>query len=125
LQVLRSAAPSAAIMVLGPPDSARHTHKGFKGHTTCGDPKWEEPSRLSLVRTVQRDVAAHDNLFFWDWQAAMGGACSMNRWATQRPPMAAPDHVHLLQPGYRATADVLFQVLMENYEKYKALRPTS
>ena len=125
LSILRASAPSAAIVVLGPPDSAKHTHKGFKGHTTCGDPKWDEPRRLSLVRTVQRDIAAREHLFFWDWQAAMGGACSMNRWATQRPPMAAADHVHLLQPGYRATADVLFQVLMDSYDKYKVLRPTS
>jgi len=125
LQLLRSAAPSAAIVVLGPPDSARHTRKGFKGHTNCGDPKWDEPSGLSVVRTVQRDVAARDNLFFWDWQAAMGGACSMNRWAAQRPPMAAPDHVHMLRPGYRASADVLFQALMDGYSQYKALRPTS
>ena len=125
LRMLRSAAPSAAIVVLGPPDSAKRTHKGFQGHTTCGDPHWEQPPRLALVRDIQREVAARENLFFWDWQAAMGGACSIGRWATTRPPMAAPDHVHLLRPGYQATADVLFQVLMEGYETYKALRPQS
>ena len=125
LRLLRIAAPTAAIVVLGPPDSAKHTQKGFKGHTTCGDPKWNEPPRLSLVRTVQRDVASRENLFFWDWQAAMGGACSMNRWAAQRPPMAGADHVHMLRPGYRASADLLFRALMDGYAKFKALRPNA
>jgi lysophospholipase L1-like esterase len=125
LRMLRAAAPSAGIVVLGPPDSAKRTHKGFEGHTTCGDPHWEQSPRLALVLDIQREVAARENLFFWDWQAAMGGACSINRWATTRPPMAAADHVHLLRSGYQATADVLFQALMEGYEKYKAMRPQS
>lgn len=125
LRMLRSAAPSAAIAVLGPPDSEKHTGGGFKGHTLCGDPHWTEPPRVALVRDVQREVATRENLFFWDWQSAMGGACSMHRWAAEHPPMAARDHVHLLQQGYQATADVLFQVLMEGYERYKALLPTS
>lgn len=125
VRVLREAAPSAAIVVLGPPDSAKHTPKGFKGRTKCGDPNWDEPRPLSAVRDAQQDVATRAQLFFWDWQAAMGGACSMNRWAADKPPMAAADHVHLLRPGYRATAEALFQVLMDGYDRYKALRPTS
>ena len=125
LRLLHSAAPAAAIVVLGPPDSAKHTAKNFKGRTTCGDPKWEEPPRLSLVRDIQRGVASRENLVFWDWQAAMGGACAMNRWAGMYPPMAGADHVHLLRPGYQATADALFQMLMDGYDKYRALRPQS
>ena len=125
VRVLRMAAPSAAIVVLGPPDSAKHTARGFKGHTQCGDPRWDEPKPLSIVRDVQRAVASGEKLFFWDWQAAMGGACSANRWADEHPPKMAPDHVHMLRPGYRATADALFQVLMDGYETYKALRPIS
>jgi lysophospholipase L1-like esterase len=125
LRILREAAPSAAIVVLGPPDSAKHTARGFKGRTQCGDPRWDEPRPLSVVRDVQREVAAREKLFFWDWQAAMGGACSANRWAAEHPPRMAADHVHLLRPGYRATAEALFQVLMDGYEAYKALRPTS
>ena len=125
VRILREAAPLAAIVVLGPPDSAKHTPKGFKGRTKCGDPRWDEPKPLSAIRDVQQDVAARLQIFFWDWQAAMGGACSMNRWAAEKPPMAASDHVHLLRPGYRATAEALFQVLMDGYERYKTLRPSS
>ena len=125
LHILRAAAPSAAIVILGPPDSAKHTARGFKGRTACGDPRWDEPRPLSVVRDVQRDVAAQQHLVFWDWQAAMGGACSANRWAAEHPPKMATDRVHMLRTGYRATADALFQVLMDGYETFKALRPTS
>ncbi len=125
LNILRSAAPSAAIVVLGPPDSAKHTPRGYKGRTTCGDPRWDEPRPLSAVRDAQQDVAARAQVFFWDWQAAMGGACGMNRWAAEKPPMAAADHVHLLRSGYQITADALFRVLMEGYDRYRALRPST
>ena len=125
LQMLRSAAPAAAIVVVGPPDSEKHTGRHFKGHTPCGDPRWSQPPHVAMVRGIQREIASREHLFFWDWQAAMGGPCTIGRWAAMHPPMAARDHVHMLQPGYRATADVLFQVLMDGYEEYKSLRPAS
>lgn len=125
LRLLRESAPTAAIVILGPPDGARHTKRGFKGRTACGDPRWDEPRGLAIVRNVQRAVAAEQKLFFWDWQAAMGGACSMNRWAAAHPPLAGADHVHLLRSGYRATAEALFQTLMDGFAAYKALRPVS
>jgi lysophospholipase L1-like esterase len=125
IHMLRAAAPAAGIVVLGPPDSEKATPKHFKGRTTCGDSRWEEPPRLALVRSIQQQVAAREGLFFWDWQAAMGGPCTIGRWAAMHPPMAARDHVHLLQPGYRATADILFQALMDGYNKFRALRPAT
>jgi hypothetical protein len=33
--------------------------------------------------------------------------------------MAAADHVHLLTPGYRATADKLFDEIMQDYDRYR------
>jgi hypothetical protein len=69
---------------------------------------------------VQRSVAARENAYFWDWRAAMGGACSMLHWAETK--FAAPDHVHLFAPGYQATADELFRVIMDGYQRYRALR---
>ena len=49
----------------------------------------------------------------------------MLRWATTQPPMAAPDRVHLFAPGYQATAEALFRVIMDGYERYRALRPAA
>jgi lysophospholipase L1-like esterase len=106
-------------LVLGPPDGARHVARRTGNPGVCGDPNWQQPPRLDAVRAAQRTVAARENAFFWDWSAAMGGRCSMLRWAGTDPPFAAPDHVHLYAPGYQATADVLFQTLMAAYARYR------
>jgi len=125
LRDLHAAVPGAALLVLGPPDGNRHRRKGSVEPAACGDPNWVEPPRLDAIREVQRSVAARENAYFWDWRAAMGGACSMLRWAATQPPFAAPDHVHLFAPGYQATAEQLFRAIMDGYERYKALRPAA
>jgi lysophospholipase L1-like esterase len=125
LRALHAAAPAAALLVLGPPDGYRHRRKGSTAAPACGDPNWTEPPNLSPIREVQRRVAAREGAYFWDWQAAMGGPCSMLRWAATSPPMAAPDHVHLFAPGYQATADALFRTIMDGFERYRALRANS
>ncbi len=109
LRALHAAAPGAALLVLGPPDGYRRRRKGSAAPPACDDANWTEPPNLSPVREAQRAAAARENAYFWDWQAAMGGPCSMLRWAATSPPMAAPDHVHLFAPGYQATADALFR----------------
>jgi lysophospholipase L1-like esterase len=123
LRDLHAAVPGAALLVLGPPDGDRRVRKGTVASSDCGDPNWSEPPKLDAIREVERTVAARENAYFWDWRAAMGGPCSMLRWATTVPPLAAPDHVHLFAPGYQATAEMLFRAIMDGYERYRALRP--
>jgi lysophospholipase L1-like esterase len=125
LRDLHAAAPGAALLVLGPPDGDRRIPKGAGGPSACGDPNWTQPPNLDAIRDVQRSVAARENAYFWDWRAAMGGPCSMLRWAAAQPPLAAPDHVHLFAPGYQATADELFRAIMDGYERYRALSPAT
>jgi lysophospholipase L1-like esterase len=125
LRELHADAPGATLLVLGPPDGDRHRRKGSLEPPACGDPNWTEPPRLAAVRAVQRQVAAQQGAYFWDWQAAMGGACSMLNWAATVPPYAAPDHVHLYAPGYQATAEILFRTIMEGYDRYRTLRLSS
>jgi lysophospholipase L1-like esterase len=125
LRDLHAAVPGAALLVLGPPDGDRHRRKGSDEPPACGDMNWAEPPRLAAIRDVERTVAARENAYFWDWRAAMGGQCSMLRWAATSPPLAAPDHVHLFAPGYQLTAEALFRAIMEGYERYRALRPAA
>jgi lysophospholipase L1-like esterase len=125
LRALHAAAPGAALLVLGPPDAYRHRGRKSSAPPACGDPNWTEPPNLAAIRETQRNVAAREGALFWDWQTAMGGPCSMLRWATTQPPMAAPDRVHLFAPGYQATAEALFRVIMDGYERYRALRPAA
>ena len=125
LRDLHTTAPDAALLVLGPPDGDRHRGKRSAAPPACGNANWTEPPRLAAVREAQRTVAAHEGAYFWDWSAAMGGACSMLRWAATNPPYAAPDHVHLFAPGYQATAEDLFRAIMDGYDRYRALHLTS
>jgi lysophospholipase L1-like esterase len=125
LNALRVAAPHAAFLIAGPPDGTRMWHAGRFGQTcanqTDAGTNWVVPPRLPTVRAAQRQIAVAHNYYFWDWSSAMGGQCSINTWTDTDPPMAAPDHVHLLSPGYRATADALFREIMHGYDQYRAI----
>ncbi len=126
LRQLHAAAPQAALLVLGPPDAYRRRPRHSTVPVACDNSDWTEPPNLDAIRQVERAVAPRENAYFWDWQAAMGGPCSVLRWALTKPPMAAADREHLLAPGYRASADALFRTIMNGYELYQqALRPTS
>ena len=125
LRDLRAAAPGSSLLVLGPPDGNRRRNQRSDAPVACGNPNWTEPPRLGEVREAQRSAALHENAYFWDWSAAMGGACSMVRWTATDPPLAAPDHVHLFAPGYQTTAESLFREIMAGYDRYRALRLTS
>jgi lysophospholipase L1-like esterase len=126
LRQLHAAAPRAALLVLGPPDAYRRRPRHSTVPIACDNSEWTEPPNLDAIRQVERAVAPRENAYFWDWQAAMGGPCSILRWALTKPPMAAADGEHLLAPGYRASAEALFRTIMDGYERYQqALRPAS
>ena len=128
IQALRRAAPDAAITLMGPPDGTRRARAGRPGEACPADDAvqngstWVIPPRLAMVRAEQRRVAGANGCDFWDWAEAMGGACSINRWAAATPPMAAPDHLHLLTAGYRATAEQLFRHILRGYGQYRIVR---
>jgi lysophospholipase L1-like esterase len=126
LRQLHAASPQAALLVLGPPDAYRRRPRHSAVPVACDNSEWTEPPNLDPIRQTERAVAPRENVYFWDWQAAMGGPCSMLRWALTKPPMAASDREHLLASGYRASAEALFRTIMNGYERYQqALRPTS
>ncbi len=113
LQALRRAAPDAAIAVAGPPGGVRPIGAG-RG-APCPGGRYAVPINLPRVRAILHQQAVAAGLFYWDWSAAMGGDCAMIDWAERDPPWGAHDHVHLLQPGARATAEALFATLMADY----------
>jgi len=135
IRVLRQSAPDAAILVVGPPDAARLTSRPDGLACTAMPlpkatkkpakkavvaPQWRTPPMLAVVRAAQRGVAAREGVFFWDWEAAMGGACSMVRFVAEGKALA--DHVHMRSAGYHETADALFDRLMQGYETYRGGR---
>ena len=84
---------------------------------------WAPPPALAKVRQAERQAASDMGWFFWDWSAAMGGACAMHRWVEADPPLGYADHIHLKTDGYRIGAEQLFAELMAQYDRYRALRP--
>ncbi len=110
--VLHEAAPYAAIVIIGPPDGTRAAAPGDPLCAAEGD--WTVPRHLADVRAAEKAYASSKNYFYWDWSAAMGGPCSMARWAAMSPPMASADHLHLVRRGYRATAEQLFDSMMQS-----------
>jgi lysophospholipase L1-like esterase len=118
LAFLQRAAPGAAIVVMGPPDGQRRRARRHPESAAC-EAGWAIPANLPLVRELIRTAAARAGAYYWDWSAAMGGPCGMARMVHQVPPLAMPDHVHMRTPGYEATADALFDTLMQAYDRYR------
>ena len=115
LQAVRNLVPAASVMVVLPPDGARRMGADAEGEPCpprSGDRvNYAAPPRLGMVRQTQQQLAAAAGVASWDWSAAMGGACSILPMSRTEPPQAAPDLVHLFRPGYRATAELLFDEL--------------
>jgi lysophospholipase L1-like esterase len=148
IKMLAKAAPDAAIVIIGPPDANRRYRRpaGVSGDctvrplqdavaVTAGAPPvtgkgrktraprvvWAPPPALAIVRADEQRVADTQGWYFWDWDAAMGGPCSANRWASAAPPLSQKDHVHQTIAGYQLSADRLFAELMKAYDHYNAV----
>jgi len=103
INTLKASAPDAAIAIIGASDSLK------RGGSGCGA-GWGSPPKLAGVRDTMKSVAQEIGAFYWDWSAAMGGACSMTRWAALG--LGSPDHIHLTPKGYEVSADKFTAALL-------------
>jgi len=101
LRRFHEAAPRASILVIGPPDRAVLVSR-----------RWKTVARMSALVEAQRRAAFKSGAAFYDLFSAMGGAGSIERWATERPALAQPDRVHLTSAGYRMVAERLYVELV-------------
>lgn len=90
---LRQAAPSATLVLVGPPD----------GRARRG-------GALDTVVATQRDLAQKLGAHFVDQRQAMGGAGAIDRWRGEG--LAAADRVHLTAPGYQRLSRVVLSDLL-------------
>lgn len=95
---LRRGAPSAACLIVGPPD----------GRSTVRRPV--SAARLQWVVDVERTVAREQGCAFIDARALMGGAGSFGQW--QRQGLAAPDGVHLTYRGYQMLGHLIAKEML-------------
>lgn len=98
---LRKDLPRTAILLVGPPDSIKNRRAG-----SCAA---RQPQPLASVVRIQKQAAQKHKALFWDWQAFMGGPCSIAGW--QANGLARPDQVHLTADGYRKSAAGLYEFL--------------
>ncbi|MBV6286665.1 SGNH/GDSL hydrolase family protein [Pseudomonas aegrilactucae] len=98
---IRRLQPRAVIVLVGPSDSIKQ-----RGARACSA---RRPQSLPQVVQIQRQVARQANVLFWDWQAYMGGECSIAQWQAQG--LARGDLVHLTADGYRKSAAGLYDYL--------------
>jgi len=109
LRRLRLAAPTATILVLGPPDRYIHTRSG-----------WTVLTGIDTIVEAQRQAALGEGSAFWDMRAKMGGSGSMRQWV--QAGMGSPDYVHFTTPGYRKIGDAVFRDLMSQYDIFVKAR---
>jgi lysophospholipase L1-like esterase len=113
---LQRLAGDVPILLLGAPDAARRA-PARGNDVDCGD-GWSVPGLLGEVRRRQRRIAEAMNLAFWDWQAAMGGACASSRWVGSGDMRG--DHVHFSRSGGDRIGAMLHQDLAEAAASYLA-----
>ncbi len=107
IQRLRSAAPLASILLIGPPDCEYRLRNGRR----LAFPHLDE------VIEIQRQVALDSGCAFWDWRARMGGPGSVSQWV--QAGLAQGDYTHLTGAGYRLIGDTLFNEIMAQYNRFQ------
>ncbi len=96
---VKAAAPSAAILLAGPPD-----HCIRKGKP---NPATEEVNRVFSQTAEELDFV------FWNQQSAMGGRGSVFDWRCQN--LSTPDLIHFSPAGYRKQALLLFRSMEKHF----------
>jgi lysophospholipase L1-like esterase len=135
---IRAAAPTAAILILGPPDMG--VREGGKACDKMKPPKegvdagvmpeceWHTPGILREIISVEHAAAVRNKVAFFDTFAAMGGGDLMNTWATSDPKIAFKDRIHLTTLGYARWADMLGGAVFDEYQRWRkqnSLPPSS
>jgi lysophospholipase L1-like esterase len=109
IQRFRKAAPTASILVIGPPDRFSRV----KG-------RWVPYENVDRIVDAQRAAAAANGCAFWDLRGRMGGKGSMRNWMLAG--LAQYDHVHFTRSGYQLLGEVLTKDLMAQYEVFSKAR---
>jgi len=109
---LRSAAPDASILIMGPPD-----------RSVAGSGGWTSVRRMPLLLEAQKRAAFLAGAAFWSEYDAMGGSGSMNTWVARG--LGRFDHVHCTASGYDKLAGLFYDDLINAYRSGRAGTPAS
>lgn len=105
---LRAAMGDVPVVVVGVSDMSRKSADGYESYPN-----------IPLIRDAQRAAAFRAGCAFWDLYQAMGGANSMPAWVEARPALAGKDYVHFTIRGSQVIAKMLYDAIMDGYNKKK------
>lgn len=109
LHRFRKAAPTATILVLGPPDRMVRAGRAWTPH-----------DNLDRIVDAQREAALGTGCAFLDLRAKMGGKGSMEHWVLAG--LAQYDRVHFTSPGYRMLGQSMYRELAQHYTTFSSVR---
>lgn len=72
---------------------------------------------VPILLETQKKIVEKGNIAFWNMWEAMGGNNSMEDWVNSAPPMALKDYSHFTSVGGERIAQLLFESLMDQYQK--------
>jgi lysophospholipase L1-like esterase len=107
IQRIKQYCPDAAILVIGPSDMS----------TKVKD-KYVTYELLPAVVNSLKDAALSHDCGYWDMYEAMGGYNSMPGWVNADPELARPDYVHFSARGSKLIANMFYNALLLEYNKY-------
>lgn len=111
LEIVKSLAPRAAVLVIGPSDMSTREKGKFVTHPN-----------LEKIRDAMREVSLESGIAFWDMYEAMGGKNSMPSWVFAKPSLAINDFVHFNVRGARLMGEMLYNALIYEYNQWE-VRP--
>lgn len=124
---IRAAAPTASILILGPPDmGAREGGRGCdrikpnRDGSIMPECEWRTPAVLTNIVSVEHAAAVRNKVAFFDTLSAMGGPDRMHAWVVNEPKTAYKDHVHFTDLGYQLWADALSSALLAEYARWRS-----
>jgi lysophospholipase L1-like esterase len=106
---MRSAAPEAACLIVGPTDRAT--------------PEWGSNVRSSEIDQLERESAEHLGCGYFSVLETMGGPGGFKIWSNMKPPLAQKDRVHLTPRGYGTVGDALASRILDDYGKFVEANP--
>jgi lysophospholipase L1-like esterase len=81
---------------------------------------WQTPLHLLNIIAAQKKAAREVGCPTINLFEIMGGANSMHAYVESDPQLGNPDHIHFLGEGYQRLATLVYNIIMEEYELYKA-----
>jgi lysophospholipase L1-like esterase len=106
---VRLALPESSILMMSPMDRGERKSSGEIGTV---------PAIPRLV-AIQARVAEEMDVAFFNTFDAMGGQGTMGRWFEAEPRLVGADFIHPMPGGARIVGNLLYQGILDGYNKYK------